>query len=197
MADAKKTEAPAEGEEAPKKKKKLLIIIIAAILVLVLGGGGAAFFLMKKKAADEEAAADEGDEPPAKSAKAKAKKKKDEHLAPPVFAKLEPFVVKLQSDQQEAYVQAIPELKLLDAMVSEQVKQFMPEIRHKVLMILAGKKGSELSTPEGMQALANQIRETINATLKGEKPDPAQAKQDTADPEAPVQAVFFSSLIIQ
>lgn len=196
MADAKKTEAPAEGEEAPKKKKKLLIIIIAAVLVLVLGGG-TAFFLMKKKSADEEAAADEGDEPPAKTAKAKAKKKKDEHAAPPVFAKLEPFVVKLQSDQQEAYVQAIPELKLLDAMVSEQVKQFMPEIRHKVLMILAGKKAAELSAPEGMQALANQIRETINATLKGEKPDPAMAKQDTADPEAPVQAVFFSSLIVQ
>lgn len=196
MADAKKTDAPAEGEEAPKKKKKLLIIIIAAVLVLVLGGG-TAFFLMKKKSADEEAAADEGDEPPAKTAKAKAKKKKDEHAAPPVFAKLEPFVVKLQSDQQEAYVQAIPELKLLDAMVSEQVKQFMPEIRHKVLMILAGKKAAELSAPEGMQALANQIRETINATLKGEKPDPAMAKQDTADPEAPVQAVFFSSLIVQ
>jgi hypothetical protein len=48
-----------------------------------------------------------------------------------------------------------------------------------------------------MQALANQIRETINATLKGEKPDPAQAKLDQADPEASVQAVFFSSLIVQ
>jgi flagellar FliL protein len=196
MADAKKTEAPAEGEEAPKKKKKLLIIIIAAVLVLVLGGGGAAFFLMKKKAADDEAATEEGDGPPAK-AKAKAKAKKNEHAAPPVFVKLEPFVVKLQTDQQDAYVQAVPELKLLDAMISEQIKQFMPEIRHKVLMILAGKKASDLSAPEGMQALANQIRETINATLKGEKPDPAQAKLDQADPEASVQAVFFSSLIVQ
>ena len=58
---------------------------------------------------------------------------------------------KLQAETQEAYVQAIPELKLLDAQVAEQVKLFMPEIRHNVLMILAGKKASELGTPQGMQ----------------------------------------------
>lgn len=195
MADAKKTEAPAEGDEVPKKKSKLLIIIIAAVLVLVLGGGTAFFLLNKKAPADDEEGAD-GEDPPAKVSKAK-KKKQDAHAAAPVFAKLEPFVVKLQSDQQEAYVQAIPELKLLDPATSEQIKQFMPEIRHKLLLILAGKKAADLSTPEGMQTLANQFRVSINATLTGEKPDLAQVKQDEADPEAPVQAVFFSSLIIQ
>lgn len=193
MAEAKKNEAPPEGE-APKKKSKLLLIIIIAVLVLVLGGGGAAFFMMKKKAAAEEEAED-GDAPPAKTAKAK-KKKKDEHAAPPVFTKLEPFVVKLQSEGQEAYVQAVPELKLVDAPIAEQVKQFMPEIRHKVLMILAGKKAAELSTPEGMQALANQIRESINGTLAGEKSEPAKEKLDQNE-DGPVIAVFFSSLIVQ
>ena len=194
MADAKKTEAPAEGE-APKKKSKLLLIIIVTVLVLVLGGGGAAFFLMSKKSADAEAEADEGDEPPAKVAK--AKKKKKDPGAPPVFAKLDPFVVKLQAETQEAYVQAVPELKLLDAAVAEQIKQFMPEIRHKVLLILAGKKASDLSAPEGMQILANQIRVTINATLTGEPPEPGIEKQDQGSEDAPVQAVFFSSLIVQ
>jgi flagellar FliL protein len=188
MPDAKKTEAPAVGE-APKKKKLLLIILIA-VVVLVLGGGGAAFFLMKKKAADEE----DAEEPPAKTAK--AKKKKDDRGMPPAFAKLDPFVVKLQAEQQEAYVQAVPELKLRDAHVADQIKNFTPEIRHKVLLILAGKKASELSTPEGMQQLANQIREAINATLTGEKPDPAKEKLDVNE-DGPVIAVFFSSLIVQ
>ncbi len=193
MADAKKTDTPAEGEEAPKKKsKKLLIIIVAAFLVLVLGGGGAAYFLMKKSAAD--AAAEEEDGPPAKTAK--AKKKKDEHAVPPVFTKLEPFVVKLQAEAQEAYVQAVPELKLKDAPVAEQIKAFMPEIRHKTLMILAGKKASELTNPAGMQTLANQIRVMINATLTQETPNSALEKQDQ-DEEGLVQAVFFSSLIVQ
>lgn len=192
MADAKKTDDAATGE-APKKKSKLIIIIVAAVLVLVLGGGGAAFFLMKKKAADAEA--EESEEPPAKAAKDK-KKKKDAHAAPPVFTKLEPFVVKLQAEAQEAYVQAVPELKLADAPIADQIKAFMPEIRHKVLMILAGKKASELTNPAGMQTLANQIRVMINATLTSEKPDVAKEKLDQDD-EAPVQAVFFSSLIVQ
>jgi flagellar FliL protein len=192
MADAKKPEAAAEGEEvAPKKKGKLLLLIIIGVLVLVLGGGGAAFLLMKKSPADEEV---DGDGSPAKAAK--AKKKRDAE-APPVFTKLEPFVVKLQSEQQESYVQTIPELKLLDSAVADQIKQLMPEIRHKVLMILAGKKPSDLSTPEGLQLLANQIRVAINATLSGERPSASQEKYDEAEPGAPVQAVFFSSLIVQ
>lgn len=191
MADAKKTEAPAEGE-VPKKKSKLLLIIIIAALVVVLGGGATAFLLMKKSPADEEA--DEGDEPPAKTAK--AKKKKADKTAPPVFTKLEPFVVKLQADQQEAYVQAVPELKLLEAPVADQIKNYMPEIRHKVLLILASKKASDLGNPQGMQVLANQIRESINATLTGTAPDPANEKLDSNE-EGPVISVFFSSLIVQ
>jgi flagellar FliL protein len=191
MADAKKTAAPAEGE-VPKKKSKLLLIIIIAALVVVLGGGATAFLLMKKSPADEEA--DEGDEPPAKTAK--AKKKKDKKVTPPVFTKLDPFVVKLQADHQEAYVQAVPELKLIEAPVADQIKNYMPEIRHKVLMILASKKPSDLGNPQGMQELANQIRESINATLTGTDPDPANEKHD-ANEEGPVVSVFFSSLIVQ
>lgn len=194
MADAKKPDA-ADGEGAPKKKSKLLLIIVAAVLVVVLGGGAALFLMKKNSHADEEDGAD-GEDPPAKVAKAK-KKKKGEPAAPPVFTKLEPFVVKLQSDQQDAYVQAIPELKLLEASTAEEIKQFMPEIRHKLLLILASKNAAELGTPEGMQKLANQFRVSINATLTGEKPDPALEKQDQAEAESPVQAVFFSSLIVQ
>jgi flagellar FliL protein len=192
MADAKKPEAAADGEEVvPKKKSKLLLIIIIGVLVLVLGGGGLTYLLLKKSPKDEEL--DEGDGPPAKSAKAKKKGVE----APPIFVKLEPFVVKLQSVEQESYVQTLPELKLLDAPVADQVKLLMPEIRHKVLMILAGKKPSDLSTPEGLQLLANQIRVSINASLTGERVNPVLEKQDVADPGAPVQAVYFSSLIVQ
>lgn len=190
MADAKKPEA-AEGEQAPKKKSKLLLIIIIAVLVLVLGGGGAAFFLLKKKASDEE----DGEDADAPKAKVEKKKKKDAHAEPPAFVKLDPFVVKLQGEQ-ENYAQAVPELKLAEAHAADQVKQFMPEIRHKVLLILAGKKAADLSTPDGMQQLANQLRVAINASLTGEKPKEG-AEKANEDHDAPVQAVFFSSLIVQ
>ena len=191
MAEAKKPEAAAEGGEVtPKKKGKLLLIIIIGVLVLVLGGV-AALLLLKKSPVDEEA--EDGDGPPAKSAKAK---KKDSGT-PPVFVKLEPFIVKLQSGEQESYVQTLPELRLIDASVADRIKLLMPEIRHKVLMILAGKKPSDLSTPEGLQLLANQIRVSINASLTGDMVNVAQEKQDIAEPGSPVQAVFFSSLIVQ
>jgi flagellar FliL protein len=194
MADAKKTEA-AETTDVPKKKTKLLLIIIIAALVVVLGGGAAAFLLLKKPAADEELDED-ADAPPAKVVK--AKKKKPASGQPPVFLKLEPFVVKLQvvEQQQESYVQCIPELKLIDAPTAEMIKQYTPEIRHKILLILAGKTAAELGNPEGMQTLANQIRESINTTLLGEKPDPAKEKLNEND-DGPIVSVFFSSLIVQ
>ena len=201
MAD-KKPEG--DGEAPPKKKGKLLLFIIIGVLVLVLGGGAAVFLMKKKSHGDEE---DTGDEPTSKSEKSK-KAKKDHPDAPPVFVKLEPFTVKLQTEQQDSYLQATPELRVLDAPIGDKVKQYMPEIRHKVLLLMSGKKASEIATPQGVQALSNEIRVAINATIDGPKVKtkgkgkaaeeaPAGEIGDTADPDDSVQAVLFTSFIIQ
>jgi len=196
MAEAKKAES-AEAEQPPKKKSKLLLIIIAAVVALAVAGGGA-FFLMKKNTAhdDEEG----GDEAPAKEQK--AKKSKKDHGAPPVFVKLDAFTVKLQTENQDAYLQATPELRVTDPHMGDTIKQYTPEIRHRVLLILSGKKASELSTPQGVEALSNEMRVAINAILepppprkKGSK-EPAEAS-DHASPDDPVQAVLFTSFIVQ
>jgi flagellar protein FliL len=196
MAEAKKAEG-GEAEQPPKKSKKLLIIIVAAVVAVVLIGGGAAFFLSKHKA---EPVDEEGDEPPAKAEKAK-KSKNDHSEAPPVFVKLEAFTVKLQTEQQDAYLQAVPELRVLDAHLGEKIKQYTPEIRHKLLLILSGKKSSDVSTPQGVQKLANEMRVAINAILeppqprkKGREPE---EPSDQAGPDDPVQAVLFTSFIVQ
>jgi flagellar FliL protein len=198
MAEAKKAEG-AEAEQPPKKSKKLLIIIVAAVLVLLIAAA-AAFFLMKGKPAaegDEE----EGDEVPAKVEKSKKAKKDAHDDAPPVFVKLEAFTVKLQAEQQEAYLQAVPELRVLDAHIGDKIKQYTPEIRHKLLLILSGKKASDISTPQGVQRLANEMRVTINAIIdpppprkKGKEPE---EPSDHAGPDDSVQAVLFTSFIIQ
>lgn len=196
MADAKKAET-AETEQPPKKSKKLLIIIVA-VVVLVIVGGAAAFFMMKGSPAADEEGDEEGDEVPAKVEKKKAKKDDD---APPVFVKLDAFTVKLQTEQQEAYLQAVPELRVLDAHIGDKVKQYTPEIRHKLLLILSGKRASEISTPQGVQLLANEMRVTINNIIeppaprrKGKEPE---TPGDVAGPDEPVQAVLFTSFIIQ
>jgi flagellar protein FliL len=196
MAEAKKTES-GEAEQPPKKSKKLLLIIIAAVVALVVIGGAAAFFLTKNKAQTVD---EEGDEPPAKVEK--AKKTKNEHDgAPPVFVKLEAFTVKLQAEQQEAYLQAVPELRVLDAHVGDKIKQYTPEIRHHLLLILSGKKASDISTPQGVQRLANEMRVSVNAILeppqprkKGKEPE---EPGDLGGPDDPVQSVLFTSFIVQ
>jgi flagellar FliL protein len=198
MAEAKKAEGTA-GEEAPKKSKKLLIIV-AAVVALALIGGGAAFFMMKGKAAAE--VDEEGGDVPAKTEKAK-KSKKEHDAAPPMFVKLEAFTVKLQAETQDAYLQAVPELRVLDAHLGDKIKQYTPEIRHKVLLILSGKKPSELSTPQGVQKLANEMRVAINAIIEPPVPRKKGATKeavepgDQAGPDDPVQAVLFTSFIIQ
>ena len=196
MAEAKKAESAEAEQAAPKKKSKLLVIIIAAVIAVVLIGGGAAFFLMKSKPAVSE---EEGDEPPAKEEK--AKKAKKDHAAAPVFVKLDAFTVKLTSEGQEAYLQATPELRVLDPHLGDEIKLYTPEIRHKVLLILSGKKASDLSTPQGVQKLANEMRVTINANIeppaprkKGKEPE---EPSDTAGADDPVQAVLFTSFIVQ
>lgn len=211
MADAKKTEA--EAVVAPPKKAKSKWILFAVIGVLVLGGGGAAAYFMLKKPPHAEGA---------EAAAAPAKKKVDP-AAPPVFYKFDkPFTVKLATEQQDAYLQAEVQLKLLDATGAEVIKQNEPELKHKITLMLMGRKASMLSSSEGVQKLANEIRDTVNKVVSPapaskekaaekpvekaadkaadgappktpEKPEPAEL----ADPSAVVQSVLFSSFIVQ
>lgn len=192
-----KQEAAAEEAAPPKPKNKLiLIIVIVLVLVLGLGGGGAYLFLKKKPAA--------GDDEDAASAHAKPEAK-------PMFVKLEAFTVKLMPDEGKAeqqFMQTVPEFKVLNAHVAENVKNYMPEIRHNILLLLSSRKPAELSTPQGMEKLSIDIRNAVNQILDG-GPNPAKhekgaskaQKEPTQDdkpgPEDSVQAVLFSTFIIQ
>ena len=202
MADAKKAETETDAAP-PKAKGKLILFIVIGVLVLVLAGGGAAYFLMKKKAPAE---GEDGEEPQTE-VKAKKKDKKADHHAAPSFYKFDKaFTVKLQTEQQEAYLQAEVQVRVLDAAVLEQLKQYDPELKHRIMLILLTKKASDLGTVSGVQRLSNEIRETVNNTLeppvvkKGkDKVESKEVKEpgDTAAPDAPVQAVLFTSFIIQ
>lgn len=192
----KKSEAPAE-EAAPKSKKKLLMfIIIGVVVVLLIVGGVVAYLMMKSKAA-----ADEADgEDTAHVEKGKAKKKeKDAHAAAPAYYKFDkPFTVKLMSAEAENYLQVEVQLKILDAHATETLKGFDPELRHKITLLLLGKTAAELATQAGVQTLSNQIRDTVNLTLEGEPgPAPGATPSAQAEPEAAVQAVLFTTFIIQ
>lgn len=195
------------GDAAPAKKKtKLLLFLVIGMLAIVLAGAGAAFILIKQK---NQAVDEEGDEPAPTHKTSRTRRENAD--APPVFVKLEPFTVKLQVEQQEAYLQATPELRVFDQLVGDRIKQYMPEIRHKVLLLMSGKKATELSSPQGVQRMSNEIRDNVNLIIDGPKSKPkGKGKQkeevapvvpgepaDEADPDDSVQAVLFTSFIIQ
>jgi len=206
MADAKKTEA--DAVVAPPKKAKSKWILFAVIGVLVLAGGGAAAFFLLKKPPQAEGT----------EAAAPAKKKVDPTAAPVFYKFDKPFTVKLATEQQDAYLQAEVQLKLLDSAGADVIKQNEPELKHRITLMLMGRKASMLSSSEGVQRLANEIRDTVNKVVSPapaskekaaekpaekaadgappktpEKPEPAEL----ADPSAVVQSVLFSSFIVQ
>lgn len=179
-----KEEKPAEGAAPPKKSKKLLIIIVAAVLLIVVAGGGAAFFLLKKgdEAADDEEVATEKEKP---------KKKKGEKAAPPVYIAMDAFTVNLVPETGDQYLQVTINVEAEDAAVGETMKVHMPKLRNRIMLILSSKKASELASREGKEALAEEIRESINGVI-GEPP--AKGKKEAA---GPVKEVLFTAFIIQ
>lgn len=173
---AKKQDKPeppeAEGEEQPPKKKGKLPLILLALVVLLAGGGGAAwFFLSGGSTAEKPQAAKPG--PP----------------KPPVFVPLETFTVNLTGNTNEQYLQLMATLKVLDPLAGDAVKQYMPEIRHRILLLLSSKKTSEISSGEGRERLSEEIRQVTNnilLTAAGRTPKPIslEAPAEEAEPAA-------------
>jgi len=201
---AKAAATPDEaGADAPKKKGNKMLVIIIALLVVVILGGAAAFFMMGGSHADEgedgeEVVAEEDHDAAAKEAKkAKLKKKKDAEAKglPPVFVELDPFTVNLQPETAvDQYLQVKATLRVDEQPAADNLKAYMPEIRHRVLMLLSGKKASDLATTEGREQLAEDIKHAVNAIV-GEVP--RNRKGEPEEPIGPVESVLFTSFIVQ
>ncbi|UVW30428.1 flagellar basal body-associated protein FliL [Massilia sp. H6] len=155
-------------------KKKLVMIVVAA--VLLLGGGGAAgwYFLSA------------GDEPGTQeSAKDAKKKKKKDSGAKPEYVPVEAFTVNLQPENGEQYLQVQFTLQVDGAEQGTLIKDNMAIVRNRVLLLLSGKKASEISSVAGKQQLAAEIQAIIR--------EPFQKEGD----EQEVTDVLFTSFIIQ
>lgn len=170
-----------EGSLQPKKKSRFgskLVRLILIIVVLAIIGAGATVFLLLQKKSELEAA--EGENAPTTPQVNLAK--------PPSFVALEPFVVNLQPEDGERYLQVIMAVRVNDMKTGDSLKSFMPEIRHRINLRLTGKLPSEISTPPGQEQLAQEITADINSVLGSPLP---------GGPEALAHSVLFNSFIIQ
>ena len=164
--------APKADDAPPKAKSKMMLIIIIVVLLAAVGGGGA-WFMMKG-----------GDE--AHETGGAKKSKKAAKSAPPEYVALEQFVVNLQKETEaDQYLQVQMTLQVAGAEQVELFKTNMAKVRSRVLLLLSGKKASEINTIEGKKKLA----EEIVAVTK----EPFVEKGD----EQEVSEVLFTSFIIQ
>jgi len=177
MANAKPKADPKADAAAPApagSKKKLIVIAVAAVLLLG-GGGGAAWYFMH-------AGGDAAEHDAPKDTK---KKKKKEAGAKPEYVPVEAFTVNLQPENGEQYLQVQFTLQVEGAEQATLIKDNMAIVRNRVLLLLSGKKASEISTVEGKQQLAAEIQEIVQ--------EPFEKDGD----EQEITDVLFTSFIIQ
>ncbi|PZQ75073.1 MAG: flagellar basal body protein FliL [Variovorax paradoxus] len=189
------TTADTAAAEPKKGKGKLLIILLALIVVLGGAGGGGWFYLQSKKAHVED---DEED------AHASAKKP-----ASPNYLALENMVVNLADPGGERVAQVGITLDLSDAKAVDQLKAMMPAVRSSVLLLLTQRTSEELLKRDGKEKLAQDVQVEVARALGYEVPKAARRPKDGDDedepprrrarktPASPVNAVLFSSFIVQ
>jgi len=173
-----KADPKADAAAAPAAggKNKLFMMIGAAVLVLGLGGGAGWYFL-------HGSGGDEAAEPVKKERTSSKKKKKEEH--PPEFLPIEPFTVNLQPENGDQYLQVAFTLEVEGAEQAELIKTNMAKVRSRVLLLLSGKKASEINTVEGKQQLAGEILAVVKEPF------------DKHGDEQEISDVLFTSFIIQ
>lgn len=186
-----------DAPEAPKKKSKKLLFIIIGVLVLGLAGAGGAFYIMKKNAAAAEGADEEEEAAPAKAHKVDPK-------SAPTFLPMDNMVVNLADPGGNRFIQVGLTLQLQDAATGEAVKAFMPSIRSQILLLLSQRTADEVLQVQGKEKLSADIIAAVSETMGYPVPE---AEDESADAKpkkkrkkvepSPVQAVLFSSFIVQ
>jgi flagellar protein FliL len=133
---------PADQPAARKKRGKGLLI--GALLLVLMGGGAGGWYYLQSRANNPDA-------PKPK---------------PAVFLALESFTVNLISDDtqpqaQAQYLQASLTLKLFESGHINLVKDRMPEVRNRILMVLSSKRVKELLSVDGKRKLALEIADAV------------------------------------
>ena len=106
---------------------------------------------------------------------------------PPIFLPLDSFTVnlKVSPGEDQQFLQIGISFQLRSEKSGDPIKQRMPQVRNRVLLLLTNSRASDLSTTEGKEKLVEQILTQVNGLYP-------QMADDT-----PVLGVFFTSFIIQ
>jgi flagellar FliL protein len=157
----------AGANEGAKPKKKKLLLIAVGVLALAIAGGAGWYFT--------KGSGGHADAPTKKAATPK--------LEQPKFIPLEAFTVNLQREEGDQFLQVGITLKIDDPALEEKIKLAMPEIRSRLLLLLSGKRASELAPVSGKKKLAQEVIQEVNGALGLRKPPAQPAKTAAAKAE--------------
>jgi len=123
---------------------------------------------------------------------------------PPVFLPLENMVVNLADPGGNRFVQVGISLQIQDKKTGEEMQAYMPSIRSSVLLLISQRTSEELLQLPGKEKLANDIVADISRIMGYRMPASSNAaaggerqQRQSRLPPNPVQAVLFSSFIVQ
>jgi flagellar FliL protein len=186
-AGATKAETKAEPDAAPqpeKGKSKKLLMIGAIVAALAIGGGGAYFFT-RKPPADDTVAEEKAPGKSAEKTPGKAKEKEKGPHKAMLYVPMETFTVNLRHADQERYLQVTINLEVVDSVIGEAIKQQMPSMRNRVLLLLSSQDAENLMTREGKEKLSSEISAELRKSLDGTGPNKG------------LEQVLFSHFVIQ
>jgi flagellar FliL protein len=149
----------------PKKSRKLLVVVPLAVVVLGAGGGGAWWWMNRDAGA-------------ARASVAAAPR-------PPVFMNLEPFTVNLLEENGEHYLQTSLVFQVADDKTVETMKLYLPVIRNRILLLLSGKRPSDVASPEGKAKLVAEVTTAVRESIPG------------ATPERGIVQAYIGSFVVQ
>jgi flagellar FliL protein len=162
--------APAAADEeaaaaaAAKAKKKKKLIIFGAIGAVVIIGAVVGYMMYSKSAHEKALAQAELEQTPEYKLQQQLKFKKENK--PPKFIKMDEFTVNLPGRGGEHYLQASLVLRTADGSTEGRIKDFLPIVRDRVILVLSSRTMQELATVEGKNNMAREIALVINSIIE-------------------------------
>jgi flagellar FliL protein len=80
----------------------------------------------------------------------------------PIFTKLDPFTVMLESKDSERMLFLGITLRLGDQQSSDRIEKYMPEVRSRILMILSSLTPQDVQTAEGKAKMVQEITAAVS-----------------------------------
>lgn len=161
--------------EAPAKKGKLKLILLLTIVVLLAIGlsvVGTMWFLG-------------GGIPGVTGSEEEQGVEQAEVFVPSTYTVLEkPLVTTVQAEGRQRYAQAYLAFEADDPAALAAANLHMPLLRSRLIGVLGGSDFNKLQTPEGRQALADDMLTAVNSALEQEG-------------EPPLLAVLFRNFVVQ